>query len=210
MKTQTEIINFLFDLYGFTSYLEIGVRNPSDNFDKISAIMKHGVDPNPKRKYSYNMTSDDFFQNYVNQKYDVIFIDGLHTEEQSYKDIKNSICNLKDNGYIIIHDCNPNYEFKTRSYDDYLKKPGAWNGTVYKAFLRSKYELKDWSCFVIDENQGCGILTQRKILENKIVNDFDVNDFSWKQFSDDRVKLLQLISFDNYVDIINKDFNGSR
>lgn len=197
MKTHTEIINLLFDFYNFSSYLEIGVRVPSDNFEKINAHIKHGVDPNPNRKYTYNMTSDEFFQDYINQKYDVIFIDGMHTEEQSYKDVKNSIINLNDGGYIIIHDCNPKYEYLTRSYDNYLKYPGGWNGTVYKAFLKIKYELKDWSCFVVEEKQGCGIITKRKILKNNLLN-LNINNFSWLDFDQNRKELLQLISFEEF------------
>jgi hypothetical protein len=109
MISRTNIINDIFEIYNFNSYLEIGTRVPADNFDCINSKLKHSVDPNTDGRYyyTYNTTSDDFFQNYISQKYDVIFIDGMHTEEQVYKDVKNSIKNLNNNGFIVIHDCNP-------------------------------------------------------------------------------------------------------
>lgn len=202
MKTRTDIINSLFEIYIFSRYLEIGVRRPSENFDKIKATIKHSVDPNPKGKYTYNVTSDDFFINCVkNQKYDVIFIDGMHTEEQVYKDVKNSIDHLNENGFIVIHDCNPSNKWLTRTYDDYLKEPGGWNGTVYKAFIKLKYELQNWSCFVVDENYGCGILTQRNLMKNEIVP----WDETWDDFDKKRIKLLQLISYENFLNLLTNN-----
>jgi hypothetical protein len=198
-KTRTDVINLLFDKYKLQSYLEIGVRNPADNFNKIRAQQKHSVDPNPRRRYTFNLTSDEFFKRY-NDKYDVIFVDGLHVAEQTYKDVKNSIEHLNSNGFIVIHDCNPPYESFTRSYEDFLKKPGAWNGTVYKAFIRLKYELKNWSCFVVNENFGCGILTERNILKNQLV-EADINKITWDFFNKNRNGLLQLISFNEYCAI---------
>lgn len=206
MITRTDIINDIFNVYNFNSYLEIGTRVPSDNFNKINSKLKHSVDPNNNGKYNYtyNTTSDDFFKNYINQKYDVIFIDGMHTEEQSYKDIINSINYLNDKGFIIIHDCNPLSEWLTRTYEEYLKNPGGWNGTVYKAYIKIKYELKDeWSCFVVDENYGCGIITKNNILKNNLI-EFDINNFSWIDFEKNRVDILQLITYDQYKKILNK------
>lgn len=203
MKTRTDIINVLFEKYSFKSYLEIGVRVAADNFDKIKTKFKHSIDPNPKGNYTHNMTSDEFFENHVkDQKYDVIFIDWMHTEEQAYKDVKNSIKCLNKDGFIVIHDCNPENEFLTRSYEEYLNNLGGWNGTVYRAFIKLKYELRDWSCFVVNENYGCGILTSRKILENKLIN-FNIDDFTWNDFEKNRKELLQLLTYEEYTQLLN-------
>lgn len=200
MKTRTEIINALFESYDFQSYLEIGVCIPAHNFDLINASIKESVDPNQGEVYTYNITSDDFFKNYVgNKNYDVVFIDGLHTEEQVYKDVYNSIKHLCKDGFIVLHDCNPATEFLARSYDEFKEVGGDWNGTVYKAFIRLKSELKDWSCFVVDEDFGCGIITQRKLLKNKILN---ISKFNWNKFDENRKALLQLITFNKYIKII--------
>ena len=42
---RTEIINQLIKIYGYKTYLEIGVGNPAINFNKILCIKKIGVDP---------------------------------------------------------------------------------------------------------------------------------------------------------------------
>jgi hypothetical protein len=201
MILQEEIINTIFEYYNFDSYLEIGVRNPADTFDKIKSTIKHSVDPNPYRNYTYNVTSDVFFEKYVNMKYDVIFIDGMHTEEQVYKDVKNSINHLNESGFIIIHDCNPKNKWLTRSWEEYLSKPGGWNGTVYKAFLRLKKELKEWSCFVVNENQGCGVLTRNHIIKNELI-ECNIDDITWEEFEKNRNLLLQLISFEYYKTLL--------
>lgn len=199
---RTDIINLLFSKYGFETYLEIGVRNPATNFNKINASLKHSVDSSSRGKYTYNTTSDDFFKNHVgNQKYDVIFIDALHLEEQAYKDVQNAIKRLNKDGFIIMHDCNPMKEYDTRSYEEYLKTGGVWNGTVFKAYIRLKCELKNWSCFVVNEDYGCGILTQRKLLENKLFKN-DINNFSWENFNKNRKILLQLITFEEYCKLL--------
>lgn len=195
-KTRTDVINLIFDKFCFKTFLEIGTRNPEDNFNKIRAKTKHSVDPDKRRKYTYNMTSDEFFKK-CQQKYDVIFVDGFHEEEQTYKDMRSSIDCLNYKGFIVVHDCNPPYKFFTRSYKEFLKAPGAWNGTVYKAFIRLKQELKSWSCFVVNENFGCGIITERNILDNKIF-ECDLKNITWEFFEKNRNNLLQLVSFEEY------------
>jgi len=202
MITRTNIINKIFEQYGFKSYLEIGVRVPDENFDKIIAIDKESVDPNPMGTCNYITTSDDFFENHVgNKKYDVIFVDGLHTAEQSYLDVKNAINHLNDGGFIIMHDCNPPSEYHTRSYEEYLATRGQWNGTVFKGFIKIKNELNDWSCFVIDEDFGCGIITKRNILKNIQYYD-DAFPLTWSLFNDKRNELLQLINYNEYLTIL--------
>lgn len=197
MIYRTDIINILIDKYNLKSYLEIGVDNPEVNFDKIKIQYKHSVDPYPKGPCTFIMTSDEFFKNIINQKYDIIFIDGLHTLKQSYNDIINSIKYLNDNGFIIVHDCNPMLENFTIPYQQYMG--GAWTGDVYKAFIKIKSELLDWSCFVIDEDWGCGIITKLPILKN---NSIDIKNLDWNKFSKNRNKLLQLISFNDFLSLI--------
>ena len=107
--------------------MEIGVFN-GYSFLKTICKNKIGIDPCFKIKiikkiYSYftnitninnkyfTMTSDDFFINYKNTLIssppEVIFIDGLHTFEQTLQDCYNSLNYLAEGGAIILHDCNP-------------------------------------------------------------------------------------------------------
>ena len=84
-----QIINNLIKKNNYKSYLEIGVNTPAQpgySHDSIHVEIKHGVDPNVET--TYKMESDDFFKNHISQKYDIIFVDGLHLFEQAHRDIE--------------------------------------------------------------------------------------------------------------------------
>ena len=118
---RTSIIRHLIGRYHLQSYLEIGVRD-FGNYDQIECSQKTAVDTAPfgmdQRSPAENifiMTSDAFFDGLDEEvKYDLIFIDGLHLEEQVAKDISHSLQHLSEQGFIIIHDCNPPTEFHQR------------------------------------------------------------------------------------------------
>ena len=98
-----DIINALIKKNKYKNYLEIGVRD-NHCFNKIKIKDKSGVDPmkddwevssqenwDPSKvPVKFRMTSDEYFKKH-NTKYDIIFIDGLHENEQVYKDIQNSL-----------------------------------------------------------------------------------------------------------------------
>ena len=44
----TQLLNVLIKKHNLKSYLEIGVQNPANNFDKIECDSKVGVDPEVK------------------------------------------------------------------------------------------------------------------------------------------------------------------
>ena len=79
------------------------------------------------------MTSDEFFKK-NRQNFDIIFLDGLHTYEQTIKDIDNGLRFLNTNGVILVHDCLPKKiwnQIVPRLY-------GHWNGDVWKAIVHSR------------------------------------------------------------------------
>ena len=123
--TRIDVINTLIKKYGYTTYLEIGVRVHADCFDQIIAPMKTSVDPgyeNATEKYDYKMESDEFFASLkagrtkfpTDMKWDCIFIDGLHLAEQVERDVINSLNHLADGGTIFMHDCSPPSEMVAR------------------------------------------------------------------------------------------------
>ena len=83
-----DIINHLIKKHGFTSYLEIGCFQ-GENFNRIECEVKESVDP--EFPATYQMTSDEFFTKYVHREYGLVFVDGMHTARQAYKDIFNSM-----------------------------------------------------------------------------------------------------------------------
>ena len=110
--TRTQIINGLIAKNNYKSYLEIGINEPSPdtrrwNWTDVQIETKHGVDPNVDT--TYKMTSDEFFAKHVPQKYDIIFVDGLHLFEQVHRDILNSLNNLNDNFIIKFFRRNIDY-----------------------------------------------------------------------------------------------------
>lgn len=195
-----EIINSLIEKNGYKNYLEIGVRNPDDCFNKIICENKTSVDPGYEWDciVDYNMTSDDFFKQ-NNKVYDIIFIDGDHTDEQVERDIINSILYLNVNGTIVLHDCNPPTIYHAREdyYDSSTPASGFWNGTVWKTIVKfrsSDYAYK-YECNVVDTDWGVGIIRVNK--NNKpIINDNTY--YSYNKFNKKRDYYLGLISIQEF------------
>ena len=84
-------------------YLEIGCDTNS-LFNSVACLNKIGVDP--VKGGTHRMTSDLFFKKNL-EKFDVIFIDGLHEYKQVRKDCINALKFLKINGWIAFHDFLP-------------------------------------------------------------------------------------------------------
>ncbi|QEM05988.1 glycosyltransferase [Mucilaginibacter rubeus] len=109
--TRSQLINLLIQKFSYTSYLEIGTSNPTQNFDLVQCPNKTAVDPEPLREDIIGLTSDAFFENLpAEKKFDLIFIDGLHHADQVTRDIDNAITHLAKNGSIVCHDMLPETE----------------------------------------------------------------------------------------------------
>jgi hypothetical protein len=205
---RTEIINFLLSKTSEeTRYLEIGVRNPDDNYNHIIADEKYSVDPGLDYKENpvdFKMTSDEFYELLSNNKilssktqFDVIFIDGLHLAEQVDRDIINSMRFIKSDGFIVLHDCNPPTEWHARENYYYSNTPAGshWNGTTWKTFLKWRSNPSVNSC-CIDSDWGVGILSKEQPIGHciKEVNKF----FEINNFIEHKDNYLNLISFEAF------------
>lgn len=126
---RTDIINGIIEANGYVSYLEIGVAD-GRNLDGVFCSVKKGVDPEPERPnvMVYSGTSDEFFSS-TSEKFDLIFIDGLHHSEQVERDIVNSYARLNKGGAILVHDCIPPNEICTRM----PRETREWCGDVFRA-----------------------------------------------------------------------------
>lgn len=206
--SRTKIINYLLSLNHLdTTYLEIGVRNPEDNFLLVNSNKKYSVDPGidfEKNRVDFKMTSDEFFgklsANEIlseNIKFDVIFIDGLHLADQVDRDIENSIKYVKDDGFIVLHDCNPPTEWHARETYRYFNGPAGdiWNGTTWKAFLKWRFNPSIQSC-CIDSDWGVGILSKNYQLGNSIISTNPFFEFSL--LKENRKFYLNLIDFEEF------------
>ena len=170
--SRIHIIQEIINLKKFSNYLEIGC-DQDENFSQINVKNKIGVDP--KSGGTHRMTSDIFFKK-NKDKFDLIFLDVLHTYEQTIKDINNAIQVIKDNGIILIHDCLPKKiwnQIVPRIY-------GHWNGDVWKAIVeaRTYNNIETFTCIA---DHGLGIILKRK--NSKILN-IKNKDFKNLKFSD--------------------------
>ena len=213
--SRTEIINYLLSYINNdeSNYLEIGVRFPDENFNHINSKNKYGVDPgfeNKDNPVEFKLTSDDFFEQLRNGlilnskiKFDIIFIDGLHLANQVDKDIINSLDFISENGFIVIHDCNPPTEFHTLESHDYKLSPakGYWNGTTWKAFFKWRQSKEIYSC-CIDSDWGVGIITKKINLgeSTQIINNF----FEYNILNEYRNESLNLLNFENFKKLLNR------
>jgi hypothetical protein len=191
---RTELINRLIKKYKYKSYLEIGVNTPAQpgyNWVGVEIETKHGVDPNVDT--TYRMESDTFFNEHISQKYDIIFVDGLHLFEQVYKDIVNSLENLNENGVIVVHDCNPITEITQRR----LRASDSWHGDVWKSIVKLRMENPNLEISTVDTDEGCGII--RKGKQELLVVESGVDTYHYNFLKENRKKALNLITVDEFT-----------
>lgn len=130
-------------------YLEIGV-NKGQTFLNVTIPQKTAVDPKflfdvstltDKNVTLKETTSDIFFSTLpITLTYDVIFIDGLHTFEQTYRDLCNSLLHSHERTILLIDDTKPNDVYSAvphqRKAVRYRKQAGGqgsqWHGDVFK------------------------------------------------------------------------------
>jgi hypothetical protein len=200
MKTRTDLLNHLIQRHNLKSYLEIGVQAPEINFNKIICPLKEGVDPDPNAKATYQMTSDDFFYNFGNDytdwpdEYDLVFIDGLHTAEQVKKDFENALKVLSPNGFIVLHDCNPEKEEHT--IVPRPTKTGHWNGDVYK-FAANLICKK----VTVDIDNGCLVYRNKNDFAHLDFDKYFKETATWDFFDKNRKELLKLITWDEFINL---------
>ncbi len=161
-------------------YLEIGVCT-NEVFNSIPLLPENKIGVDPVSGGTHRMTSDEFFKN-NSEKFDVIFIDGLHIYEQCQKDCINSLNALNDGGFIFFHDMLP------RNYleENVPPKQKTWSGDVWKVAVEicnsNNIEFK-----IANIDRGVGILRPNK-------------NFSYKKKPE-----LQHMKFNEFKNIFYKD-----
>jgi len=142
IKNRTDLCNYLIEESNYKTYCEIGTSNPAHHFDWIRCKQKYSVDPgddcegwgkekSEQFQYTHKMTSDEFFAQNT-EKFDFIFIDGLHTEQQCSLDIYNALRCCKVGGMIAVHDTIPDDVKMTGN----VPRPVQWQGDCWKPIWR--------------------------------------------------------------------------
>lgn len=175
---RTEIIQHYIDSRKAKSYLEIGCfRN--ENFNKIKVEHKESVDPDPEAMATHQMTSDAYFNSSFD-KFDVIFIDGLHEHTQVLRDVGNALMHLNPKGVIIMHDCMPKNE-KMQVWDNKSHQDEEWTGDTWKAYYKAYKELPH-KVYVISEDYGCGVIDTAIEVESKHQEFVNMDELTYKDY----------------------------
>ena len=186
-----DLIEYLIKKNSYTNYLEIGC-DKDQLFSKVKIQNKIGVDPFSGG--NVRKTSDSFFlENH--QKFDIVFIDGLHIYSQVKKDILNSVKCLKPNGIVLVHDCMPDSIGK-QAVPRYKMQ---WNGDVWKAIvdLRQKDNLEIYTCEI---DQGIGIITNKKN-SSVLKLDIPINKIKFKDYYYNYKEYMRVISINEFKEI---------
>lgn len=198
--TRTDLLNHLAEKYQLENYLEIGLQNADQNFNKIICPYKLSVDPDPAAKADLVMTSDKYFDTFSKTIFDLIFIDGSHIAEHVMWDFHHSLKVLSPQGFIVLHDCNPEKEEHT-----IVPRPterGHWNGNVWRfaaGFMGYDRDVR----YTVDVDNGCTVFRNHveKDRPDWDFTHYGVADMPWSYFEEHRKELLNLISWDEFINL---------
>lgn len=172
--SRNRVVQTVLDLFEAPDYLEIGV-NKGMTFNALSASTKVAVDPkflfdfeSVAREVAgtsfHETTSDDYFGRIATRDtaFDVIYLDGLHTSEQTIRDLINAISFLKPNGVIIIDDvfpCSYLASLHNRRETTLIRQAtgepgGAWMGDVYRLVFFVETFCQQFSYATVNNNHG--------------------------------------------------------
>ena len=178
--TRMQLIQYAVDHLGARTYLEIGV-DEGESFSAIRAPIKIGVDPVEPRpavqtelrrqgSSYFAATSDDFFERHaagvLAEGVDVVFVDGLHTYQQTYRDIQHSLKYLNPGGVILVHDCLPASAQEACAAATYeeagrLNGPdwnGLWTGDAWKSIVATRAGHLSGQALVLECDHGVGVV----------------------------------------------------
>lgn len=153
MNHSVRRLNTISKALGCKTYLEIGVAT-GETILQVNVPSRTGVDPYFDFNWRQEVisangtldlqqcTSDLFFNNLdPSIRYDLIFIDGLHTYEQTYRDIINALLHSHSRTVILIDDTVPFDVFSTSRdpqecinlrYTCSEQREEYWQGDTYK------------------------------------------------------------------------------
>ena len=124
---------------GGDRYLEIGIKNGA-TLQAVDAGTAVGVDPFHMANVAMcrpgltvlPLPSDRYFRRLPSdQRFDVVFVDGLHVFRQAYRDVLHAAATLVRGGAILIDDVVPT----SAAAGSPVRTTKAWMGDVYKVII---------------------------------------------------------------------------
>jgi hypothetical protein len=150
LATRAGRLNSLSNICKAESYLEIGVYAGA-TFNQVKVRRKVAVDPKfafDFRAYQSNdiqffeVESDEFFAKHAQPglKFDLIYLDGLHEFEQTFRDLLNCLSFVHERSLILIDDTLPKHYAAAQKHksDNLLIRKvfdvydNSWMGDVYR------------------------------------------------------------------------------
>jgi hypothetical protein len=201
------IVQAELDRFRRPRYLEIGV-NVGVLFLHVRAHGKVGVDPVrriPRWKRVAHPTtalrgrlvarpSDDYFARLdPGERFDVVFVDGLHTFEQSLRDVENALEHLAPDGVVLVHDCNP-ADAIAGGPDPGATGDAGWNGEVWKTIVHLRATRSDLDVRVLDTDFGVGVV--RRGESGSELAGIDAGALTFDDLEARREELLGLVAYD--------------
>ncbi|MEI6360004.1 MAG: class I SAM-dependent methyltransferase, partial [Synechococcus sp. ELA619] len=171
LATSPRRLNRLAEALDCKTYLEIGVSE-GITFNAVNVETKTGVDPDFQFDWQAShdgthtrllpLSSDAFFaKEPIGSRFDLIFIDGLHTYDQTYRDFQNALLHSHPGTVILIDDTIPIDAYSCcRDQDEAIRlraqstgiANAIWHGDTYKIMplihlFHTAYEY----CTIIDQ-----------------------------------------------------------
>ncbi len=216
-----QAVQGLLSLFDQPSYLEVGVSK-GVTFHSVIAPRKVAVDPDfkfdlkvakdthPNAEY-HEVTSDEYFGSIIgpDDKFHVIYLDGLHTSEQTLRDLFNAIFYLDENGVILIDDVRPpthlasipdrNTFRQVRRYTGSQQK--SWMGDVYRCIYFLDTFMQQMEHRTILENHGQTVVWRKR---RSRVDERTIRDVGEKSFENlvNEQQIFRLASFQKILDEI--------
>lgn len=172
---RSEVVQTFLNHFDAPRYLEVGVAQ-GKTFFNVSAARKVAVDPvfkfdpaaqdDPTAEFCQIPSDDWFHTQAVRPIFDVIYLDGLHTAEQTLRDLMNAVDRLEPNGVIIIDDvipCDaaaalPDQDACYEIRDKQGNPSKAWMGDVFRLLYFIETFMPAWTVKVVEENHGQAVM----------------------------------------------------
>lgn len=205
---------------GAKAYLEIGIAEGNTFLNASCFELRHGVDPKFRLDVAahesdsvvfFEMTSDEFFAHHADpkQKYDIVFLDGLHTFEQTFRDFCSSQAHSHDDTIWLIDDVNP-YDIFSAHRDQeaayqYRDRHGLrglqWHGDVFKVVfaIHDFFPNLSYRTIIDNGNPRAVVVRQQRQEFTPAFSDLEqITRMTYYDYMDNRA-IMNLASLDDVI-----------
>jgi hypothetical protein len=213
-----EIARMLARRYGYKSYLEICTPSTGGTFSLVDKkqfsrrarlMYRRPLSFSDGERVDFSTqaeSGEELFSELMQsgERFDLVFVDPWHTYISSLCDIKFGLQLVKDDGVLLIHDCNP--PNATCAEPEY--RVGDWCGVTFAAYLDVVLFTSGIHYITVDSDYGCGVISKDHRLSHiyksqpatPLASQWQMLNISQKYafFDENRSQLLRLVSTDTF------------